>query len=102
MVLDEFGDDINVIYRHFPLESIHKNAMSATRAAEVAGLEGKLWQMHDLLSEKQNDWKNENDVKEIFTPYAVKFGFDGEVFYKIIKAIRWYKEFVRIFKQPTI
>ena len=52
----EFPDDLRVVYRHFPLVSIHDKAALATQAAEAAGLQGKFWEMHDLLFENQAQW----------------------------------------------
>lgn len=36
-------------FKHLPLERIHPNARGAAVAAECAGLQGKFWQMHDIL-----------------------------------------------------
>ena len=47
-----------MIYRHFPLISIHDKAALATQAAEAAGAQGKFWEMHDLLFERQADWSS--------------------------------------------
>jgi cyclophilin family peptidyl-prolyl cis-trans isomerase len=52
----EFPDDLRVVYRHFPLVSIHDKAALSTQAAEAAGLQGKFWEMHDLLFETQSEW----------------------------------------------
>ncbi len=51
----EFGTSTAIVYRHFPL-SQHKNATLAAAAAEAAGLQGKFWEMHDLIFEHQKDW----------------------------------------------
>ncbi len=42
-----------MIYRHFPLVSIHDKAMIAAEAAEAAGAQGKFWEFHDALYEQQ-------------------------------------------------
>ncbi len=47
---------VRVVFRHFPLSSIHPNAVMAAQAAEAAGLQNKFWQMHDLLFDKQAEW----------------------------------------------
>jgi protein-disulfide isomerase len=51
-VLDQieakYGSDVYFIFRHNPL-GFHKNAESAARATEAAGLQGKFWPMHDKL-----------------------------------------------------
>ncbi len=50
--LKDFPNDVRVVYRHFPLRSIHPNAQKAGEAAECAGKVGgggKFWEMHDKL-----------------------------------------------------
>lgn len=44
---------IRYAFRHFPLESLHPNAMNAALAASCAHREGKFWQMHDRLFSNQ-------------------------------------------------
>src|SRR5690349_20857309 len=48
--------DIRIVYRSFPLITLNDKAALAMQAAEAAHLQGKLWEMHDLLFEKQADW----------------------------------------------
>jgi len=55
-IQEMYPQDVRVIYRHFPLLSIHENAALATQASEAAGLQGKFWEMHDLLFARQSDW----------------------------------------------
>lgn len=50
----EYPDTIRLVYRHFPLTSMHPHAMQAAESAEAAGAQGKFWQMHDLLFTHQN------------------------------------------------
>lgn len=49
-------DTTALVYKHFPLTQIHPFADIAARAAEAAGKQGKFWEMHDLLFERQGDW----------------------------------------------
>lgn len=79
-LIAEFGDKIGFTYRHFPLTTIHKNAEPASWASEAAGSQGKFWEMHDILFDKQSDWSNESNPLEKFTSYAVSLGLDGETF----------------------
>ena len=48
------GDDLAVVYRHFPLAEAHPHATLAAEAAEAAGAQGKFWAMHDMLFEHQD------------------------------------------------
>lgn len=70
-----YGKDLAIVYRHFPLAQ-HKNALSAAKAAEAAGKQGKFWEMHDLLFPRQNDWANLPDPTETFTKYAQELSLD--------------------------
>jgi len=72
----EFGDKLQITFREFPLVPTHQHALAAASAAEAAGLQGKFWEMHDILYEHQNDWKKEFDVRPIFEGYAKQFGLD--------------------------
>ena len=59
-LLEKYPDDVRVVYRHFPLASIHDKAILATQAAEAAGLQGEdyFWSMHDLLYDTQAAWSS--------------------------------------------
>ena len=74
----EFGDRLRVVFREFPLVPTHEHALSAARAAEAAGLQGKFWEMHELLFTNQNLWKDAFDVRPIFEDYAKRIGLDVE------------------------
>ncbi len=47
------GAVIEVVFRHFPLRSIHPHAQASAEAAEAAGRQGRFWEMHDLLFRNQ-------------------------------------------------
>jgi protein-disulfide isomerase len=36
-------------FRHFPVRSSHPRAWAAACAAEAAGIQGRFWEMHDML-----------------------------------------------------
>ena len=53
--------DVRLVFRHFPLigtpdQIFHDKAAISAQASEAAGLQGKFWEMHDLLYERQDEW----------------------------------------------
>lgn len=83
---EEFGDNLKFVFRQFPLNAIHKHADLAARASEAANLQGKFWEMHDLLFEHQSDWVKSEDALSIFTQYALSSGLDKEQFLRDLEA----------------
>ena len=74
---DQYGSSsLSIAYKHFPLIQIHKNAFQAAYAAEAALKQGKFWEMHDLIFEKQADWSEQLDARSIFETYAMSLGLD--------------------------
>jgi protein-disulfide isomerase len=61
--------NLRVIYREFPL-SMHAHAREAACAAEAAGIQGRFWEMHDLLFREQPVWSNSPDARTLFNAYA--------------------------------
>src|SRR5437868_8122597 len=69
------GADLKFVFRNFPLSEIHPDAFNAAVAAEAAGLQGKFWEMHDIIFENQQ----ELDLESLFL-YAKKIGLDVKRF----------------------
>ncbi len=78
----QYKDKLFFVYRFFPLEQIHKNALVASEAGYAASLQGKFWEMHDLLFAHQNDWAELNDPSSNFLSYAKVAGLDVAQFKK--------------------
>ena len=76
----EYGKQLQIVFHHFPLTKIHKNAMNAARAAEAARNQGKFWEMHDRLYRNQNAWKDLDDPRPMFIQYAQELGLNAERF----------------------
>ena len=52
-VLKAYPKEVRLVYKQFPLTSIHPNAMPAAKAALAAGKQGKYWEMHEILFKNQ-------------------------------------------------
>lgn len=76
-----YGSNLRVIFRQFPLE-MHPHARPAAWASEAAHLQNKFWEMHDLLYREQAVWSKSPDVPGLFKEYARKIGLDVERFEK--------------------
>lgn len=75
-VINKFQNDIKFTFRHFPLDTIHPNARAAHRSAEAAGLQGKFFEMYDLLYQNHDQWASSKDPKSLFESYAKQLGLD--------------------------
>jgi len=48
-VLKAYPNDVNFVYKQFPLSSIHPQALPASKATLAAAKQGKFWEMHDRV-----------------------------------------------------
>jgi protein-disulfide isomerase len=80
-IIEQMAKDLNgklvVAFRHFPF---HQNADLAAYAAEAAGIQGKFWEMTDVLFENSSTWAAENDPITTFSSYAKNLGIDVSKF----------------------
>jgi protein-disulfide isomerase len=77
-IVEEYKDQIAFVFRHFPLTTIHPNALAAAATAEAAGLQGKFWEMHDLLYTERDSWSNisAEERTKLFSGYAKGLDLD--------------------------
>lgn len=71
----QFGG-IRLAYRHLPLSDFHPLAELAAEAAEAAHKQGKFWDMHDALFERQTEVMEPDDLAAL----AASLGLDIERF----------------------
>ena len=62
-------------FRYFPLTGIHPHALAAAAAAEAAALQGRFWDMHELLFRRYEALEDGDLLR-----YAVQLGLDASVF----------------------
>lgn len=72
---EEYGTNLNFVFRNAPLPG-NKNALPASLAAEAARMQSRFWEMHYLLIDKQNEWKDEEDPRPKFVQMARDLGLD--------------------------
>jgi protein-disulfide isomerase len=72
----EYGPNLNFVFRNLPLTTLHKNALVAAQAAEAARMQNRFWEMHDLLYENQDLWKDDVNPQTIFWKFASDLGLD--------------------------
>lgn len=79
---ERYGDEIRFVYRHLPLISIHDKAVITAEAAEAAATQGKFWEMHDLLYERQQEWNrlSEDEMQTLLVEYAGELDLDTDRF----------------------
>lgn len=68
-VLEQYPDDVKLVFKHFPLRN-HKFARKAATAALAAESQGKFWEFHDLLFKDYNKL-NDKKVGEIAAALAL-------------------------------
>jgi protein-disulfide isomerase len=71
MLLKEHEQQVRFAFRHYPLEDLHPEALQAAEAAESAAAQGRFWEMHSLLFERQQHLKG-TDLEG----YAAELGLD--------------------------
>ncbi|MCA1594158.1 MAG: DsbA family protein [Acidobacteria bacterium] len=76
---DDYGSRVRLVFRNFPLQ-MHKNASTAARAAEAAAVQGKFWEMHDMIYEHQDEWKDLSEPRTVYANYASRLDLDVEKF----------------------
>ncbi len=73
---------VNFVYRDFPIQSIHPNAVPAAVASECADDQGKFWEMHDMIFKNQKNWQDLQiaESASLFREYAIEIGLNTDEF----------------------
>lgn len=76
----KFPNDLQIVFRQFPLTVVHNKAMLAAQAVEAAGMQGKFWEMSDVILERQRKWTAKESARDAFVYYAKKIGLNVQMF----------------------
>ncbi len=80
-LVKEYDPHLRIVFRNLPLE-MHQHAREAALAAEAAGLQGRFWEMHDVLYREQATWSKADNPRELFDSYAGMIGLNVDQFKK--------------------
>lgn len=73
----EFIESGKVRWQYVPFElGIFPNGGEAARAGECAGEQDRFWEMHDLLYQRQREWKASDTPETLFRGFAQALGLD--------------------------
>jgi protein-disulfide isomerase len=96
LLLEEYIEQgkVKLVFRDFPIQSIHPNALPAAVAAECANEQGQFKAMHDMLFDNQNQWsKQETDIAlSIFSQYATEIQLDQNTFDSCLTSGKYIEE----------
>jgi len=93
-ILEKYGDKVKFVYRDFPLPFHGNKSILAAKAANCAGDQGKYWDMHNILFERQTEWVKLDDisVKQRFYAYAEELSLDMNDFKACIESEKYDEE----------
>jgi protein-disulfide isomerase len=86
-IKETYGDSVRIVYRQFPIASIHAFAMKAAEASLCANEQGKFWQLHDAMFADQTKLS----VEQI-TATARSLGLDATKFTACLETSRYAKQ----------
>lgn len=80
-IAEDYKNELAVVFRNYTIDS-HQNALSAAAAAESANLQGKFWEMHNLIYDNQTEWSNAGvtERNDLYLSYAKQLGLDETKF----------------------
>src|SRR5947207_12444888 len=81
-VLQAYPKDVKLVFKQFPLGSIHENAVAAAKATVAASHQRKFWEMHDILFENNRELSYDK-LKE----YAGRIGLNVQLWEEDYQAL---------------
>ena len=105
MILKEYVDTgkVKFVYRDFPIQSSHPNAMPAAAASECAHEQNNYWEYHNALFERQTIWNNLeiSDSINTFKKFAIELGLNEDQFNSCLDSGKYIEEINKDLKDGT-
>ena len=92
-LIEEYPDQVRLVYRDFPLTSIHANAVPAAVAANCAGEQDGYWEFNKLLFNSEQGLST-----EAYQQYAEELGLDSDSFNECFESNRYEDEVMADFE----
>lgn len=86
-VAKKLGNQVQIVYRQYPIPSLHPFATKAAEASLCANEQGKFWELHDAMFEDQNKLAV-SDLKAT----ARRLGMDGKKFDSCLDSGRYVEQ----------
>lgn len=81
---EAYGDRVRIVWKDFPLTSIHPQAFKAAEAGQCAREQGKFWEYHDRLFDNQQALE-----PEFLKRYAADTGLDAAKFSACLETAKY-------------
>ena len=96
LLVEEYIDQgkVKLVFRDFPIQSIHPNAVAASAASECANEQGKFREMHDMLFDRQSEWSRQDGASALalFSQYATEIQLGQERFDSCLASGKYIEE----------
>ena len=86
-LMEEYPQQVRLVYRDFPLSSIHANAVPAAEAANCANEQGKFWPFHNKLFSMELGLSD-----QAYQEYATSLGLNVQSFLECVESDRYQEE----------
>ena len=85
---------VNIVWKDFPIQSIHQNAVASSIAGECADDQGLFWELHDRIFDEQQNWEGLPTSIAIndFKRYASEIGINENEFNKCLDSEKYRQE----------
>lgn len=92
---------VRFVSKDFPLFSKHPYAEKAAEASHCALEQGKFWEMHELLYDRQSVWSSSKDPVKTFTDFSHELGLDSKGFKDCLDSKKYQQAVVDSWKEAA-